>query len=142
MSSKSKRPILKTLHHTKRKLAEVLLAKLENLRQDWLLTNEQLANLIELHPQTLAEVQADPPQIFALMLNSQIIKRIEDLLRIAVLLDVLFEERENACAWVNKPNSAPLLGGQTALDFMLANPRDHRSKVIGYLLGVCSGNFS
>lgn len=142
MSPKSKKPIPKTQHHTKRELAEVLLAKLEIVRQDWLLTQEQLATLIELHPQTLADVQADPSQILTLMLNSQIIERMEDLLRIAFLLDVLFEKRENAYEWVNKPNSAPLFGGQTALDFMLANPRDHRSKVIAYLLGVCSGDFS
>lgn len=124
------------------RMVQQLFCQLERLRQDWLLTQEQLATLIELSPETLAVLQATPTEIFSLMLHHKVIARMEDLFRIDLLLDVLFSERENACAWIQKPNSASLFNGQTALHYMLQEPRYRRAKVIGYLVGACSGNFS
>lgn len=123
-------------------LAQRLMSQLESVRQDWLLSNEQLAALLELPPQTLTELQADPFVIYALPHKTQVLEHIEDLFHIATLLEVLFDGGVNAREWVNKPNSAPLFGGQTAMAYMLANPGEHRSKVIGYLVSNCSGQFS
>lgn len=123
-------------------LAQQVMSQLDSVRQDWMLSNEQLPALIELPPQTLTELQADPCAIYALAHETQVLEHIEDLFHIATLLEVLFDGGVNARDWVNKPNSAPLFGGQTALDYMLANPGEHRSKVIGYLVNNCSGQFS
>ena len=135
------RPISKS-QRDKQLLAQRLMCQLDSVRQDWQLSNEQLAALIELPPQTLTELQADPFAIYALANKTQVLEHIEDLFHIATLLDVLFDDTANAREWVNKPNSAPLFGGQTAMAYMLANPGERRSKVIGYLGGNCSGQFS
>lgn len=53
-------------------------------------------------------------------LDRHVLERLSYLFGIYAALHVLFPVPERADAWVRKPNSAPILGGQSALDRMLA----------------------
>ncbi|WP_088281069.1 MbcA/ParS/Xre antitoxin family protein [Ideonella sp. A 288] len=53
-------------------------------------------------------------------LDRHVLERLSYLFGIYAALHVLFPVPERADAWVRKPNSAPFLGGQSALDRMLA----------------------
>lgn len=52
-------------------------------------------------------------------LDTDTLERISYILGIHKALRILLPTEEAACAWVNKPNSAPPFGGQTALSRML-----------------------
>ena len=53
-------------------------------------------------------------------LSQDTLERISYLLGIWKALQILFPEPAQADAWVKRPNSAPLFGGQSALQRMLA----------------------
>ncbi len=48
------------------------------------------------------------------------LERISDLLGIWQALQILFPDPDQADAWLHKPNTAPLFGGQSALERMLS----------------------
>lgn len=53
-------------------------------------------------------------------LSKDELERISYLLGIFKALNILFASAEQADAWIRRPNSAPLFGGKTALERMLA----------------------
>ncbi|HEY6562482.1 MAG TPA: MbcA/ParS/Xre antitoxin family protein [Polyangiaceae bacterium] len=53
-------------------------------------------------------------------LEPAVLERLSYVFGIFAALQILFREPERADAWLRKPNSAPLFGGKSALDRMLA----------------------
>ena len=53
-------------------------------------------------------------------LGRDVVERISYVLGIFKSLQILFPEPERADAWIRRPNSAPLFGGQSALERMLS----------------------
>jgi hypothetical protein len=51
---------------------------------------------------------------------TDVLERISYVLGIYKALHSLFVDRAQADSWVRRPNAAPMLGGQSALDRMLA----------------------
>jgi len=66
-------------------------------------------------------------------LSMDTLERISYLLGIFKSLHILLPDEEAADAWVNKPNSAPLFGGKTALDRMLSGRVSDLYEVKRYL---------
>lgn len=52
--------------------------------------------------------------------SRDVLERISYVLGIYKALQILFPDTERADAWISKPNTAPLFGGHSALDRMLA----------------------
>ena len=52
--------------------------------------------------------------------SRDVLERISYVLGIYKALQILFPDTERADAWISKPNAAPLFGGHSALDLMLA----------------------
>ena len=64
------------------------------------------------------------------------LERLSNLLGIYKSLQILLPDAAAADAWVRKPNSAPLFGGRSALDRMLAGNVSDLNLVRRYLDGV------
>lgn len=52
--------------------------------------------------------------------SRDVLERISYVLGIYKALQILFPDTERADAWISRPNAAPLFGGHSALDRMLA----------------------
>jgi hypothetical protein len=52
--------------------------------------------------------------------SRDVLERISYVLGIYKALQILFPDAERADAWISSPNAAPLFGGHSALDRMLA----------------------
>ena len=95
----------------------------------WELTNEQAASLLEISPEGWSSIQSgDHDGIF----TEEVGQRANALLRIhAALQAILMEPRCHS--WVHRPNKAPMFGGQTALNFMIAGGQPAILRVMRYL---------
>lgn len=78
----------------------------------------------------------------AAQLPRDTLERLSNILGIYKSLQILLPEPEAADAWVRKPNTAPLFGGRSALDRMLAGNVSDLHLVRRYLDGVRSGGWS
>ncbi len=70
------------------------------------------------------------------------LERLSNLLGIYKSLQILFPATEVADAWLRKPNAAPLFGGRSALQRMLAGNVSDLNAVRRYLDGVRGGGWS
>ena len=89
-----------------------------NIARDWgLTTDEQMVLLGAPGRSTFFKWKADPGSAD---LKRDTLERVSYLLGIYKALQILLPSTTAADAWVKKPNTAPLFGGKTALDRMLA----------------------
>lgn len=70
------------------------------------------------------------------------LERLSNLLGIYKALQILLPDATAADAWVRQPNQAPLFGGRSALQLMLAGNVSDLNAVRRYLDGVRSGGWS
>jgi hypothetical protein len=70
------------------------------------------------------------------------LERLSNLLGIYKSLQILLPEPAAADAWVRKPNAAPLFGGRSALEHMLAGNVSDLNLVRRYLDAARSGGWS
>ena len=70
------------------------------------------------------------------------LERLSNLLGIYKSLQILLPDEAAADAWVRQPNHAPLFGGRSALDRMLAGNVSDLHQVRVYLDGVRGGGWS
>lgn len=70
------------------------------------------------------------------------LERLSNLLGIYKSLQILLPDAAAADAWVRQPNQAPLFGGRSALDRMLAGNVSDLHLVRRYLDGVRGGGWS
>ena len=75
-------------------------------------------------------------------LSRDTLERLSNLLGIYKSLQILLPDAVAADAWVRKPNAAPLFGGRSALDRMLAGNVSDLNLVRRYLDGVRGGGWS
>ena len=70
------------------------------------------------------------------------LERLSNLLGIYKSLQILLPDAAAADAWVRKPNAAPIFGGRSALQQMLAGNVSDLNLVRRYLDGVRGGGWS
>ncbi|NLD55344.1 MAG: DUF2384 domain-containing protein [Burkholderiaceae bacterium] len=70
------------------------------------------------------------------------LERISNLLGIYKSLQILFPDTGAADAWIRKPNAAPIFGGRSALERMLAGNVSDLNAVRRYLDSVRGGGWS
>lgn len=75
-------------------------------------------------------------------LEPAVLERLSYLLRIYAALQILLPEPERAAAWLRKPNAAPLFGGGTALQRLLAGQVGDLHAVANYLDAQRGGDFA
>ncbi|MGD9945870.1 MAG: antitoxin Xre/MbcA/ParS toxin-binding domain-containing protein [Burkholderiaceae bacterium] len=75
-------------------------------------------------------------------LSRDTLERISCLLGIYKSLQILFPDAAVADAWVHKPNAAPLFGGASAMDRMLAGNLGDLHAVRNYLDAVRGGGWA
>jgi len=75
-------------------------------------------------------------------LSRDTLERLSNILGIYKSLQILLPDPAAADAWVRKPNTAPLFGGRSALDRMLAGNVSDLHLVRRYLDGVRGGGWS
>ena len=72
----------------------------------------------------------------AAALSRDTLERLSNLLGIYKALQILLPDASAADAWVRKPNAAPVFGGRSALEHMLAGNMSDLSRVRRYLDSV------
>lgn len=70
------------------------------------------------------------------------LERLSNILGIYKSLQILFPDPKRADQWIHQPNSAPLFGGRSALDRMLAGNVSDLNAVRRYLDSVRGGGWS
>lgn len=75
-------------------------------------------------------------------LSRDVLERLSNLLGIYKSLEILLPDAKAADAWVRKPNAAPLFGGRSALDRMLAGNVSDLNLVRRYLDAMRGGGWS
>lgn len=75
-------------------------------------------------------------------LSRDTLERLSNILGIYKSLQVLFPDAKAADEWVHRPNAAPLFGGQTAMQRMLAGNVADLNAVRRYLDSVRSGGWA
>lgn len=106
----------------------------------WGLTvDEQLALLGQPPRSTYFAWRKDPAKA---TLSRDTLERLSNLLGIYKSLQILLPDAQAADGWVRQPNSAPLFGGRSALDRMLAGNVADLNLVRRYLDGVRGGGWS
>jgi hypothetical protein len=134
------------LHHASatvdlqgRATAEQVLAVFFRISAEWGLTPAEEQTLLGVGKTTLFAWRAGR---FRAGLDPAVLERLSYLLRIYAALEILLPVRERALAWLRKPNAAPLFGGATALDRLLAGQVGDLLVVAQYLDAQRGGDFS
>jgi hypothetical protein len=86
------------------------------LAESWALSASEQATLLGVGRTTLYQWKQGKVG----PLDRHVLERLSHLFGIYAALQILLPVRERADAWLRKPNDAPLFGGRTALDRMLA----------------------
>jgi hypothetical protein len=102
----------------RRKLSPVGIKVFGRIGDLWKLsTTERLKLLGVSSPSTYHKWIKDPAHA---LLGRDTLERISHILGIYAALQILLPNKHHADEWVRKPNTAPLFGGRSALDRMLA----------------------
>jgi hypothetical protein len=110
------------------------------IAQAWGLTvDEQLCLLGQPPRSTFFAWRKDPERA---ALPRDTLERLSNLLGIWKALQILLPDEAAADAWVRQPNSAPVFGGRSALQHMLAGNVADIHHVRRYLDGVRGGGWS
>ena len=112
----------------------------ERIAQAWNLNIEQQLCLLGQPPRSTYFAWRKQPDKASLSRDT--LERLSNLLGIYKSLQILLPDATAADAWVNKPNSAPLFGGGTALSRMLAGNVSDLNLVRRYLDGVRGGGWA
>jgi len=107
-----------------------------NIARAWNLTPAQEQRLLGVQRSTLYAWRAGN---FPARLDADTLERLSYLFGIYGALNVLFPLAERADAWLRRPNSAPLFGGDTALSRMLGGQVADLFEVRLYLDAVRGG---
>jgi hypothetical protein len=106
----------------------------------WRLSVDEQLRLLGQPPRSTFFAWRKAPE--AAQLSRDTLERLSNILGIYKSLQILLPDPEAADAWVRKPNAAPLFGGKSALDRMLAGNVSDLHLVRRYLDGVRSGGWS
>lgn len=104
-----------------------------NITKAWGLDSEQERTLLGNPPTATYYRWRAASATGALKLSQGVIERISYVLGIYKALHILFTDNAQADAWVQKPNTAPLFGGASALDRMLGGQVADLYRVREYL---------
>lgn len=103
-----------------------------NIAEKWDLTNDQARYLLGSPSRTTfyrwKRDRTGP-------VPADVLERISYVLGIYKSLHLLFVDRGQADSWMKRPNSAPMFGGQSALDLLLSSQVADLSLVRQYLEG-------
>ncbi len=112
----------------------------ERIAELWQLTvDEQLCLLGQPPRSTFFAWRKQPEQA---RLPRDTLERLSNVLGIYKSLQILLPEPAAADAWVRQPNTAPLMGGRSALQHMLAGNMSDLHGVRRYLDSVRGGGWS
>ena len=107
-----------------------LLETFQSIADGWSLTDDELTRMLGLgHPSELRSLREE----LSNELPCEVLDRIDALYRINVGACRLLQRPGQAELWLRKPNHAPLFGGGSALDFMLAGGLNEIRSVCAYL---------
>jgi hypothetical protein len=112
----------------------------ERIAQAWGLTVDQQLCLLGQPPRSTFFAWRKQPDKASLPRDT--LERLSNLLGIYKSLQILLPDATAADAWVTQANSAPLFGGGTALDRMLAGNVSDLNLVRRYLDGVRGGGWA
>jgi hypothetical protein len=87
------------------------------IAERWQLTATEQVRLLGVPKSTLYDWKAGK---IRRGLDASVLERLSYVFGIFAALQILFPQPERADAWLRKPNTAPLFGGQSALERMLA----------------------
>lgn len=107
-----------------------------NISKAWVLTAAEEQRLLGVQRSTIYAWRAGD---FPVRLDADTLERLSYIFGIYSALQVLFPVPERADAWIRKPNSAPLFGGDSALARMLGGQVGDLFEVRRYLDAVRGG---
>jgi hypothetical protein len=110
------------------------------IAQAWDLTVDEQLRLLGQPPRSTFFAWRKHPERASLSRDT--LERLSNLLGIYKSLQILLPRAAAADGWVRKPNGAPLFGGKSALDRMLAGNVSDLNLVRRYLDGVRGGGWS
>lgn len=110
------------------------------IAQAWGLTVDEQLRLLGEPPRSTFFTWRKQPDKASLPRDT--LERLSNLLGIYKALQILLPDAAAADAWVRRPNQAPLFGGGTALQRMLAGNVSDLNLVRRYLDGVRGGGWS
>ena len=119
--------------------AQAALRTVFNIARAWKLTETQTQMLLGAEDATFAQWREG---ICPAPLDEASLTRVSHLLNIYAALQILLPIPEQADAWVQRPNTAPLFCGQPALERMLSGGVEDLEAVAQYLNVQCQGNFA
>ncbi len=121
-------------------MAAAGLRAFERIAQAWGLNVDEQLCLLGAPPRSTYFSWRKHPEKASLPRDT--LERLSNLLGIYKSLQILLPEPSAADAWVRKPNSAPLFGGRSALQRMLAGNVSDLNLVRRYLDGVRGGGWA
>ena len=110
------------------------------IAEAWKLTVDQQLRLLGAPPRSTFFAWRKHPDKAALPRDT--LERLSNILGIYKSLQILLPDTMAADVWVHQPNQAPLFGGGSALDRMLAGNVSDLNLVRRYLDGVRGGGWS
>ena len=110
------------------------------ISQAWGLTVDEQLALLGQPPRSTYFAWRKQPDKAALPRDT--LERLSNLLGVYKSLQMLLPDAQAADGWVRRPNTAPLFGGRSALDRMLAGNVSDLNLVRRYLDGVRGGGWS
>jgi hypothetical protein len=122
------------------RLAAAGLRAYSRIAQAWGLSVDEQLCLLGAPPRSTYFAWRKQPE--KAVLSRDTLERLSNLLGIYKSLQVLLPDTAAADAWVRKPNTAPLFGGRSALDRMLAGNVSDLNLVRRYLDGVRGGGWA
>jgi hypothetical protein len=129
-----------TTEVSSQQIAGAGLRAFERIAQAWNLNIDQQLCLLGQPPRSTYFAWRKQPDKASLSRDT--LERLSNLLGIYKSLQILLPDAVAADAWVNKPNSAPIFGGGTALARMLAGNVSDLNLVRRYLDGVRGGGWA
>jgi len=122
------------------RLAAAGLRAFARIAQAWRLSVDEQLRLLGEPPRSTFFAWRKHPDKAALSRDT--LERLSNLLGIYKSLQILLPDAAAADAWVRQPNQAPLFGGRSALERMLAGNVSDLNLVRRYLDGVRGGGWS
>jgi Antitoxin Xre-like helix-turn-helix domain/Antitoxin Xre/MbcA/ParS C-terminal toxin-binding domain len=110
------------------------------IAQAWGLSVDEQLRLLGQPPRSTFFAWRKHPERAALPRDT--VERLSNIVGVYKSLQVLLPDPAAADAWVRRPNSAPLFGGRSALDRMLAGNVSDLNLVRRYLDGVRGGGWA
>ena len=121
-------------------MAAAGLRAFSRISQAWGLTVDEQLALLGQPPRSTYFAWRKQPDKAALPRDT--LERLSNLLGVYKSLQMLLPDAQAADGWVRRPNTAPLFGGRSALDRMLAGNVSDLNLVRRYLDGVRGGGWS